>query len=73
MLAQPVIDLSTGEILADEGEKLTRARAMELERKGVDTVYIRVDDETEIKVISNGMVEITDFIPDLDKKGMRDQ
>ena len=68
VLAQPVIDLSTGEILADEGEKLTRARAMELERKGVDTVYIRVDEDTEIKVISNGMVEITDFVPDLDKK-----
>ena len=33
-LAQPVIDTATGEILADEGEKLTRARAIELEKKG---------------------------------------
>ncbi len=67
-LAQPVIDIATGEILADEGEKLTRARAIELEKKGVDTVYIRLDDDKVIKVISNGMVEITDFLPDLDKK-----
>ena len=68
VLAQPVIDTATGEILAEEGEKLTRARAIELERKGVDAVYIQTEDESAIKVISNGMVEISDFIPDLDKK-----
>ena len=68
VLAQPVIDTATGEILAEEGEKLTRARAIELERKGVDAVYIQTEDESVIKVISNGMVEISDFIPDLDKK-----
>ncbi len=65
-LAQPVINELTGEIIAEENELLTRDKAWEIEKAGVDTVYIRTE-EKDIKVISNGMVEITDFI-DLDKE-----
>ena len=65
-LAQPVVNELTGEIIAEENELLTRDKAWEIERAGVDTVYIRTE-EKDIKVISNGMVEITDFI-DLNKE-----
>ncbi len=64
-LAQPVVNELTGEIIAEENEVLTREKAWEIEKAGVDTVCVRVD-EKEIKVISNGMVEITDFI-EIDK------
>ena len=65
-LAQPVIDELTGEILADVGEILTKDKAMAIEKSGVSVVYLDVDGE-EVKVISNGMVDITDFV-DIDPK-----
>ncbi len=64
-LAQPVVNELTGEIIAEENEVVTREKALEIEKAGVSTVYVRVEDK-DIKVISNGMVEITDFI-DIDK------
>ncbi len=65
-LAQPVIDELTGEILADVGEILTKDKAMAIEKSGVSVVYLDVDGE-EVKLISNGMVDITDFV-DIDPK-----
>ena len=65
-LAQPVIDELTGEILADAGEILSKEKAMAIEKAGISVVYVDVDGE-EIKVISNGMVDITDFV-DIDPK-----
>lgn len=60
-LAEPVIDTLTGEILAEVGDTLTYQKAMEIERAGVDTVYLDVEGET-VKVISNGMVDLSDFV-----------
>ncbi len=60
-LAQPVVNELTGEIIAEEGELLTREKAKMIERAGVDTVYIRTE-KKDIKVISNGMVDLADFI-----------
>ena len=60
-LAEPVIDTLTGEMLAEAGETLTYKKAMEIERAGVDTVYLDVEGET-VKIISNGMVDLADFV-----------
>ena len=60
-LTRPVADPMTGEVLAEAGETLTRDRAQEIEKTGVSVVYIDVK-ETEIKVFSNGMVDIADFV-----------
>ncbi len=60
-LALPVADPRTGEILAEEGEVLTRERARLLESKGVSEVYIELDGK-KIKVFSNGMVEMRHFV-----------
>ena len=61
VLAQPVVDPRTGEIVAEAGEKLTRERAQELDAKGVNNVVLLVD-EKEVKVFSNHMVEMSHFV-----------
>ena len=60
-LAAPVVDPMTGEILFEEGAILSRADAQRIEHAGVDSVYIKVGEQT-VKVISNGMVDIHDFV-----------
>ncbi|MFV0497594.1 MAG: DNA-directed RNA polymerase subunit beta [Candidatus Fimivivens sp.] len=60
-LAQPVIDPMTGEVLYEQGAILTRDDAQKIECVGVECVYIRVG-EAVVKVISNGMVNMHDFI-----------
>ena len=61
LLAQPIINEMTGELLAQAGETITAQKAMEIERAGVDTAYLDVDGET-VKVFSNGMVDLSDFV-----------
>ena len=66
VVAENVIDPLTGELLAEAGEKISRERAQEIEKTGVSAVWINVEEGGEtvkIKLISNGMVEITDFVP----------
>ena len=60
-LAAPVVDPLTGEIIAEQGEILSRERAEELQKKGVNNVLIDVDGKT-VKVFGNGMVDIGDFV-----------
>ena len=60
-LAQPVVNELTGEIIAEENEVLTREKARMIEQAGVDTVFIRTE-QKDIKVISNGMVDISEYI-----------
>ena len=64
-LSRPVVDPLTGEILNEAGDLIGRARAMELEDAGVSVAYVTVDDHgesREIKIISNGMVDIRRFV-----------
>ena len=60
-VSRPVADPLTGELLADAGAVLSRELAEQIGRSGVDTVYLQ-DGEREIKVFSNGMVDIHDFV-----------
>ncbi len=61
--AQPIISPGTGEILADENEFITAAKAAEIEQAGVMECVILVEDKT-VKVLGNGMVDIKGYIPD---------
>ncbi len=65
VLSRPVVDPMTGEILADADTLVSRQLAETLEKKGVLSAYINVQDAegkiTEVKVLSNGMVDIRDF------------
>ncbi len=64
-LARPVFSEHTGEVVAQEGEVLSLQKADEIDRLGISTVYLDVEG-TEIKVFSNGMVNFSDFISDID-------
>jgi len=60
-LSRPVVNPLTGEILAESGTTLTRAQGEEIQRAGVDMAFVSVDD-IEVKVLSNGMVDINDYV-----------
>ena len=59
-LAQPVADPDTGELLAEAGETLTRARADALQDAGVTEVYLDVEGKT-VRVFTNGMIDMGKF------------
>ena len=61
-LAAPVADPRTGEIIAEEGEVLTRDRAQELEARGVSEALVEVDG-ARVKLFSNRMVDPAGFLP----------
>ena len=61
-LAQPVINPFTGEIIADAGDVITRAKAAEIDGAGVTSVVVTVEDGKEVKVVSNGMVDIAPYV-----------
>ncbi|MCG8541453.1 MAG: DNA-directed RNA polymerase subunit beta, partial [Clostridia bacterium] len=56
--AQNVIDESTGEILAHEGQKIDREIAIAIENAGVKSVNVIGEDEKVVKVIGNNFVDI---------------
>ena len=60
-LAETVVDPRTGEVLGEEGEILSREKAQRIDRSGVSCVKIKVG-ESVVKVISNGMVYLEDFV-----------
>ena len=66
VLSRPVVDPMTGEIIADADTNISRELSLEIEKKGVNEVYINVMDfegnVSEVKVLSNGMVNISDFV-----------
>ena len=59
-LSQPIIS-PQGEFLADAGEKISEERAIEIENTGVMNAFIDVDGK-EVKIVSNGMVDIDKYI-----------
>ncbi|MDE5862915.1 MAG: DNA-directed RNA polymerase subunit beta, partial [Lachnospiraceae bacterium] len=61
VLAEDVVDPSTGEILAKAGDKLTRESAADLQNAAVP--YVMIQTETRnIKVLSNMMVDISRYV-----------
>ncbi len=78
ILSRPVVNPMTGEIMADEGEKLSFEKAMEIEQAGVYEAFLTVEVkeyyvtetgenatrmvEKEVKVIGNGMVDISGYV-----------
>ena len=90
ILSRPVINPLTGEIMADEGEKISFDKAMEIEQAGVYEVYLTVEVkeyyvtetgenatrmvEKEVKVIGNGMVDITGYVDfDVEQYGINEK
>ena len=65
-LAKPVTDPMTGEIIAMPGDVISRDKAHEISDRGVNEAIIDVDGR-EVKVFSNGMVDMAKFV-DFDPK-----
>ena len=65
-LSQPVVAPLTGEVLADAGVIVNKELAATIEAAGVSEVYLNVIEadgtESEVKVISNGMVDLSKFV-----------
>ena len=61
VLAEDVVDASTGEILAEAGMEVTKSMADDIQNAAVPYVWIQ-GEERNIKVLSNMMVDITNFV-----------
>lgn len=61
ILAEDVVDVTTGEILAAAGTKATAKLADAIQNAAVPYVYIQTE-EKNVKVLSNMMVDITNFV-----------
>ena len=61
-LSRPAISPVTGEIVFEDGRKITEEDAREIERAGVNEVYVRLEDGTEVKVFSNMTVYPADVL-----------
>ena len=78
VLAEPVVNPITGEIMADAGETVTYEKACEIEQAGVYYAFVTVEAkeyyinengenairlvEKTVKIIGNGMVDISGYV-----------
>lgn len=61
-LAENVVDTSTGEILANEGEKITNEIADKIQNAGIPYINIYVEEDKVCKVIGNLTVDATEYL-----------
>ena len=61
-LSRDVLDEETGEVIAVAGDIVSSEQVRAMEAAGVNTVWLKVDGEKEVKVFTNDMVDICDFI-----------
>lgn len=61
ILAEDVVDTLTGEVLATAGTKVTAELADQIQNAAVPYVYIQTE-EKNVKVLSNMMVDINNFV-----------
>ena len=61
VLAEDVIDTFTGEILAEAGTTVTAELADAIQNAAVPYVYVQTE-EKNVKILSNMMVDITNFV-----------
>ncbi|MBC2576717.1 DNA-directed RNA polymerase subunit beta [Peptostreptococcus canis] len=70
--ARDVVNEETGEVFVKEDEKISLEVAKAIQNSGINSVWVKIDEEREIKVIGNNFVDIkshVDFdISDLDIK-----
>lgn len=59
--AQDIVNPATGEIVVQEGEKIDRDKAIEIQNSGINSVDIQLDDKV-LRVIGNNFVDIKSFV-----------
>ncbi len=68
-LAEDVVDMSTGVILAEAGTPISRELADTLQNEAVEYVWIQTE-ERKVKVLSSLMVDIKHYLPDMDTEAL---
>ncbi len=63
-LAEPVASQLTGEVLAEAGEVITKAKAYEIEQAGVKKAIVNVNGRL-INIVSSQMVDAAEFVPEI--------
>ncbi len=66
-LAEDVMDRSTGEVIAEKGTEVTVELADKMQNAAVPYVWIQGEDRN-VKVLSNLMVDINTYLPELNKE-----
>ena len=61
VLAEGVVDTSTGEILGQEGDKLTREMCDQIQNAGISYIYVKKEDK-KVKILSNLAVDIHSYV-----------
>ena len=72
VLAEDVVDPSTGEVMAEAGEQLTREKAEEIQNAAVRYVVVQTE-ERNVKVLSSMMVDLGAWVPELADKAAQKQ
>ena len=67
VLAEDVVDVTTGEIIAEKGTTVTRELADAIQNAGVPFVWVQAE-ERNVKILSNLMVDINAQIEGIDAK-----
>ena len=67
VLAEDVVDVTTGEIIAEKGTTVTRELADAIQNAGVPFVWVQTE-EHNVKILSNLMVDINAQIEGIDAK-----
>ena len=67
ILAEDVVDTTTGEIIAEAGAEITRAMADEIQNAAIPYIWVKGEEERNIKVLSNLMVDLAAYV-DVDPK-----
>ena len=69
--AENIVAPLTGELLASEGDVITREKALEIQNAGVmDVTVYRDEGEGTVKIVGNGMVDIHEFVGDMDVESL---
>lgn len=70
--AENIVDPNTGEIIVEEGAKISRENSLEIRKAGINTVDILIEDKI-IRVLGNNFVNIKDFVSfDATELGVRE-
>ncbi len=74
VLAEDVVNTSTGEIVAEAGTKITRAIANDIQNAGVPYLWVEGEEERNIKILSNMMVDLNAVVDiDPEEVGVTEQ
>ncbi len=62
ILAEDVVDETTGEILAEAGTEVTRELATTIQNAAIPYVWVKGEEERNIKILSNMMVDLSSYL-----------